>query len=118
MYGQNVPASRAEPAIRQIPIVMSSAVVRFHVFFLLHVDDDDVLRWVKNGWIGAKEKCAIKKVVKLADQLQKFIPSKEVIDLICGKVESGLHLCINYCDGVSGHHSSIFLQCRVPDVSF
>ena len=59
------------------------------------------MHWIKNDWIGAKEKCAIKKVVKLADQLQKFIPSKEVIDLICGKVESVLHLCIDYCDGVS-----------------
>ena len=76
------------------------------------------MHWIKNDWIGAKEKCAIKKVVKLADQLQKFIPSKEVIDLICGKVESVLHLCIDYCDGVSRHHSSIFLQCRVPDMSF
>ena len=42
----------------------------------------------------AGEKRAIKKkeVVKLADQLRKLIPSKEVIDQICGEVESGLHL--------------------------
>ena len=50
-----------------------------------------------------EEKRAIKKVVKLSGPLtEKLIPSKEVTDLICGKVESGLHLSINYCDRVSG----------------
>ena len=62
----------------------------------------------------AEEKRAIKKVVKLADQLQKLTPSKEVIDLICGEVESGLHLSINYHDVVSGclwkHLSTVTTQ--------